>query len=71
MHEIDTWDALPCQGKMRRTPAFFAGEEEAHLKQMQDAGVIQSSISEWASAAVLIRKKVKAGSAWTTGARII
>ena len=42
---------------MRRTPAFFAGEEEAHLKKMLDADVIQPSISEWASAPVLIRKK--------------
>ena len=42
---------------MRRTPPFFAGEEEAHLKKMLDAGVIQPSISEWASAPVLIRKK--------------
>ena len=42
---------------MRRTPAFFAGEEEAHLKKMLDAGVIQPSISEWASAPVQIRKK--------------
>ena len=47
----------PCQGKKRRTPAFFAGEEEAHLKKMLDAGVIQPSILEWASALVLIRKK--------------
>ena len=42
---------------MRRTPAFFAGEEEAHLKKMLDAGVIQPYISEWASAQLLIRKK--------------
>ena len=42
---------------MRRTPAFLALEEEGHLKKMLDAGVIQPSISEWASAPVLIRKK--------------
>jgi hypothetical protein len=42
---------------MKRTPLFFVGEEEVHLKKMLDAGVIQPSISEWASAPVLIRKK--------------
>jgi hypothetical protein len=56
-HEIDTGDAHPIKERMRRTPLFFAGEEEAHLKKMLDAGVIQPSISEWASAPVLIRKK--------------
>jgi hypothetical protein len=43
--------------RMRRTPACFADEEEAHLQKMLDAGVIQPSISEWASAPVLIRKR--------------
>ena len=44
--------------KMRRTPFFGGGGgEEAYLKKMLDAGVIQPSISEWASAPVLIRKK--------------
>jgi hypothetical protein len=35
----------------------FAGEEEAQLKKMLGAGVIQPSVSEWASAPVLIRKR--------------
>ena len=56
-HEIDTGDARPIKQRMRRTPAMFAGEEEAHLKKMLKAGVIQESISEWASPPVLIRKK--------------
>jgi hypothetical protein len=43
-HEIDTGDAHPIRERMRRTPLFFAGEEEAHLKKMLDAGVIQPSI---------------------------
>ena len=42
---------------MRRTPACFVDEEEAHLKKMLDAGVIQESVSEWASSPVLIRKR--------------
>ena len=56
-HTIDTGDAKPIKQGIRRTPAWFAGEEEAHLKKMLDAGVIQESISEWASAPVLIRKR--------------
>jgi hypothetical protein len=42
---------------MRRTPLCFAGEEEELLKKMLDAGVIQESVSDWASSPVLIRKK--------------
>ena len=42
---------------MRRTPAGFAGEEKAHLEKMLKAGVIKPSISEWASAPVLVRKR--------------
>ena len=56
-HAIDTGDAKPIKQRMRRTPACFVKEEEAHLKKMLDAGVIQESISEWASAPVLIRKR--------------
>ena len=56
-HTIDTGDARPVKSGMRRTPACFVGEEEAHLKQMLDAGVIQESMSEWCSAPVLIRKR--------------
>jgi transposase InsO family protein len=35
----------------------FAEEEEAHLKKMLDAKVIEPSNSEWASAPVLVRKR--------------
>ena len=72
VHEIDTGVAPPpVKEKMRRTPAFFSGEEEAHLNKMLDAGVIQPFISEWCrsgrscsgadqeeAAPVLIRKKL-------------
>jgi transposase InsO family protein len=56
-HAIDTGDAKPIKQRMRRTPACFEPEEEAHLKKMLDAGVIRESISEWASPPVLIRKR--------------
>ena len=56
-HVIETGDARPVKQRLRRTPARFAGEEEAHLKKMLEAGVIQESTSDWASAPVLIKKR--------------
>ncbi|MCU7901934.1 MAG: reverse transcriptase family protein [Candidatus Thiodiazotropha sp. (ex Lucinoma aequizonata)] len=56
-HTIDTGDAKPIKQRMRRTPLCFVGEEETHLKKMLSAGVIQPSVSDWASAPVLIRKR--------------
>lgn len=47
----------PIKQRMFRTPMCFANEEEAHLKQMLDAGIIEPSVSEWTSASVLIRKR--------------
>lgn len=58
-HSINTGDSKPVKQRLRRTPACFADEEETHLKKMVDAGVIQESVSEWASAPVLIRKRDK------------
>ena len=43
--------------RMRRTPIGFQDLEEQHLKKMLDAKVIEPSISDWASAPVLVRKK--------------
>jgi hypothetical protein len=56
-HGIDTGTNHPVEQRIRRTPLGFAGEEEAHLKKMLGAGVIRPSVSEWASAPVLIRKR--------------
>ena len=36
----------------------FVEEEEKHLNKMLEAGVIEPSVSEWASPPVLIRKRV-------------
>ena len=55
-HGIDMQNAAPIKQRLRRTPACFVGEEEAHLKKMLDAGVIQETVSDWASSPVLIRK---------------
>ena len=57
VHNIDTGSSKPIKQRMRRTPVNFAGEEKAHLEKMLDAGVIQPSVSEWASAPVLVRKR--------------
>ena len=56
-HRIDTKDAAPVKLRMRRTPACFVDEEKEHLDKMLKAGVIQPSMSEWAAAPVLVRKK--------------
>jgi len=56
-HAIDTGTAKPVKQRMRRTPACFVDEEEAHLQKMLDVGVIQPSISEWTSVPVLIHKR--------------
>lgn len=56
-HNIDTGDAAPIKQRLLRTPACYVGEEEKHLNKLLDAGVIEPSISEWASAPVLVRKK--------------
>ena len=57
VHHIDTGDAKPIKQKMRRTPMNFIHEENAHLNKMLSAGVIQPSISGWASPPVLVRKR--------------
>ena len=56
-HRLDTGTSRPIKQKMRHTPLCFAAEEEAHLEKMLKAGVIQPSMSEWASPPVLIRKR--------------
>jgi len=56
-HKIDTGDARPTKQRMRHTPLVFVAEEEANLKKMLQAKVIQPSVSEWASVPVLVRKR--------------
>ena len=56
-HSIDTGQAAPIKQGLRRTPLHFRGEEDGHLNKMLTAGVIQPSVSEWASPPVLVRKR--------------
>lgn len=56
-HRIDTGDAVPIKERMRRTPLGFEKEEEKHIQDLLEKGVIQPSTSEWAAAPVLVRKK--------------
>jgi hypothetical protein len=42
---------------MRRMPLRFEKEEETHLPQLLDKGVIEPSSSKWVSSPVLVRKK--------------
>jgi hypothetical protein len=55
-HTIETGEAQPIKQRMRRTPLHFVNEEKEQLMKMLQAGVIEPSISEWASPPVLIRK---------------
>ena len=54
---MNTGEAKPIKQRMRRTPVQYAGEEEKELSKILEAGVVQPSISEWASAPVLVRKR--------------
>jgi len=56
-HRIDTQDSHPIKQRMRRTPIGFEKEEEEHLQELLQKGIIEPSSSEWASPPVLVRKK--------------
>ena len=50
-------DTKPIRLPPRRTPTAFREVEEQEVQRMLDLGVIRPSISPWASAVVLVKKK--------------
>ena len=54
---IVTDNAPPKKQPLRQTPFAVCQEVARQLKEMQETGVIQPSISPWASPIVLVRKK--------------
>ncbi|VDI21633.1 Hypothetical predicted protein, partial [Mytilus galloprovincialis] len=55
-HSIDTGQTQQIKQRMRRTSLKFVEEKKQQLAKMLKSGVIQPSMSAWASAPVLIRK---------------
>ena len=56
-HNIDTGDSPPIRQRPRRLPYAYRKETEDQIRDMLDQGVIQPSVSPWASPIVLVRKK--------------
>ena len=58
-HTIQTNDELPIAEKIRRTPLHFQKQEKEYLDKLLLQGVIEPYISEWSTAPVLVRKKIR------------
>ena len=56
-HDIDTGDSLPIRQSPRRPPLAARDAEDEILDEMLQTGVIEPSISPWASPVCLVRKK--------------
>ena len=56
-HRIKLFDYTSQKYKLRPTPFHFRDEEERYIQNMLDAGIIQSSCSDWASPVCLVRKR--------------
>ena len=56
-HHIELTDPVPFKEVYRRIPPQMYDEVKAHIQEMLDLGAIRPSISPWASAIVLVRKK--------------
>ena len=57
-HNIILTDPIPFKERYRTIPPQMFSEVKAHLKEMLDLGAIRHSSSPWASAIVLVRKKI-------------
>ena len=56
-HAITITDPHPFKERYRRIPPYLYEEVKNHLQEMVEVGAIRRSISPWASAVVLVRKK--------------
>ena len=56
-HSIDTGDSSPIRQRPRCLPCAYHKDTDDQIRDMLDQGVIQPSISPWASPIVLVRKK--------------
>ena len=56
-HDIDTGDHYPIKQPPRRPPLAARDEEDKILQEMLQTGVIEPSMSPWASPVCLVRKK--------------
>jgi hypothetical protein len=57
LHRIDTGDATPIKQHARRIPFGKRDIERTEVQKMLDFGIIEQSISPWASPVVLVNKK--------------
>lgn len=56
-HKIETGMAQPIKQRPRRVPQSKREEVSKVIKEMEDQGIIEPSISPWASPIVLVKKK--------------
>jgi len=56
-HKINTGDERPVKQPLRRIPIHSRDEIEDHVESMLTQGIIEPSLSPWASPIVLVRKK--------------
>ena len=57
-HDIKITDPQPFKERYRRIPSHFYEEVKNHLQEVVEVGAIRRSFSPWASAVVLVRKKM-------------
>ena len=56
-HNIKITGPQPFNERYRRIPPHLYEEVKVHLQEMVEVGAIRGSLSPWASAVVLVRKK--------------
>ena len=57
-HAIKITDPQPFKERYQRIPPHLYEEVKNHLQEMVEVGVIRRSFNPWASAVVLVRKKM-------------